>query len=341
MTPRQIGLHLGGLIVLIGLLAGWYWQSTGARAVPALTGSLKSDDAKVRIAAAQALAEIGPVAKAAVPDLLNQALHDPVLYAGTTAAGALRRIDLVAARQVMTAYLPALNNEDVQKRRDACAMLEGLGPVAKPAVPALSNALNDTNETVRMQAAGALGEIGIPASLVIRGLAKALQDPAPTVRHRALTQFAFSIPPTEAVVPLLKQLLEDKDRSITSLAQVALNSPLRQAKDRTAVYVTILQMGSVNDYTLRQLAQFGLEAAGTVPAVIPVLKHDRPLFRYLAAEVLGAIGPGAEGAVPALIAALQDQDIVVRDSVAEALEAIGTPEAHQAVTTHRRIDGSK
>ena len=77
MAPRQIGLHLGGLIVLIGLLAGWYWQATGARAVPALTESLKSDDAKVRIAAAQALAEIGPVAKAAVPDLLNQALHDP------------------------------------------------------------------------------------------------------------------------------------------------------------------------------------------------------------------------------------------------------------------------
>ena len=83
MTPRQIGLHLGGLIVLIALLAAWYWQSTGARAVPALTESLRSDDAKVRIAAAQTLAEIGPDAKAAVPDLLNQALHDPVLYAAT------------------------------------------------------------------------------------------------------------------------------------------------------------------------------------------------------------------------------------------------------------------
>ncbi|MET1082739.1 MAG: HEAT repeat domain-containing protein [Burkholderiales bacterium] len=99
------------------------------------------------------------------------------------------------------------------------------------------------------------------------------------------------------------------------------------------MYVTILEMGSVNDYTLRQLAQFGPEAAGTVPAVTPVLKHDRPLYRYLAAEVLGAIGPGAKDAVPALIAALQDQDIVVRDSAAEALKAIGTPEA--------RIEGSK
>jgi HEAT repeat protein len=341
MTPRQIGLHLGGLIVLIGLLAGWYWQSTGARAVPALTESLKSNDAKVRIAAARALAEIGPVAKAAVPNLLDQALHDPVLYAGTTAAGALREIDLAAARQVMTSYLPALNDEEVQKRRDACAMLEAVGPVAKTAVPALSGALNDANETVRMHAASALGEIGIPASLVIPALAKALRDPAWTVRHRALAQFAFSIPPTDAVVPQLKQLVEDENRSIATLAQAALNNPYRQGRDRTAVYVNMLQMGSVSDYTLRQLAQFGPEAAGAVPALIPVLRHDRPIYRYLAAEVLGAVGPGAKDAVPALIAALQDQDTVVRDSAAEALEAIGTPEAHQAATTHRRIEGSK
>ncbi|MBI5777664.1 MAG: HEAT repeat domain-containing protein [Nitrospirae bacterium] len=341
MTQKQIWLNLGGLIALIGLLGLFYWQSTGARAVPALTESLQHKDAKVRIAAALALAEIGSTAKAAVPVLLDQALHDPVLYAGTTAAGALKTIDLVAARQVMTAYLPALQSADVQTRRTACAMLEGLGPVAKPAVPDLTGVLNDVDETVRMHAVGALGEIGIPATLVIPALTKALHDPSQTVRHRALSQFAFSIPPTESVMPHLKELAEGKDRGIAVLAQSALNSPHRQTKNRTAVYVTMLQMGSANDYTLRQLAQFGPEAAGTVPSVIPVLQHSRPLYRYLAAEVLGAIGPGAKDAVPALIATLRDIDPVVQGSAAEALEAIGTPEAHQAVTAYRHTEGSK
>ena len=341
MTPRQIGLHLGGLIVLIGLLGGWYWQSTGARAVPALTDALKSDDVRVRVAAAQALAAIGPDAKPAITRLLNQALYDPVEYAGTEAARALRTIDLVAARQVMTNALLTLKESDVQTRRRACTTLGSLGPVAKPAVFDLIDASSDGDDMVRMHAAGALGEIGIPATLVIPALAKALHDPAQTVRHQALAQFAFSIPPTEAAVPDLKQLVEDKDRSIATLAQAALNSPHRQAKDRTAVYVTMLQMGSINDYALRQLAQFGPEAAGTVPVVIPVLKHERPLYRYLAAEVLGAIGPGAREAVPALTAALQDPDTVVRDSVADALDAIGTPEARQAVTGQRRIEGLK
>jgi HEAT repeat protein len=253
----------------------------------------------------------------------------------------LQKIDLAAARQVMEAYLPELNNDDVQARRNACAMLESLGPVAKPAVPVLVDSLNDTNETVRVHAVGALGEIGIPATLVIPALAKALHDPAQTVRHRALSQFAFSITPTDAVMPHLKQLAEDKDRSIATLANAALNSPHRQTKDRTAVYVTMLQLGSADDYALRQLAQFGPEAAGTVLAVIPVLKHERPLSRYLAAEVLGAIGPGASDAVPALIAVLQDRDSIVRDSAADALDAIGTPEARQAVDVHRHAEGSQ
>ena len=332
MTQKHIWLNLGGLIALIGLLGLFYWTSTGARAVPAMTAALKDSDSKVRVAAAQMLAEIGPAAKPAVPELLNQALHDPVLYAGTTAGGALRKIDLGAARQVMTAFLPALNDADVQTRRTACAMLESLGPVAKPAVPALIAALDDAHETVRMHAVGALGEIGIPATLIIPALAKALHDPAHAVRHRALSQFAFSIPPTESVMPHLKELTEDKDRGIATLAKSALNSPYRQEKDRTAVYNMMLQAGNANDYTLRQLAQFGPEAAGTVPAVIPILKNVHPLYRYLAAEVLGAIGPGAKDAVPALTAALQDEDAIVRESVAEALRMIGTADTSPRTT---------
>ena len=341
MTRRQRGLHLVALLALIGGLGLFYWQSTGARAVPALAEALNDEDAKVRIAAAQTLAEIGSGAGAAVPGLLNQALHDRVLYAGTSAARALRNIDLIAARQVMTAYLPALNAEDVQTRRSACAMLEGLGPVARPAVPALVRALDDPSETVRIHAVGALGEIGIPATLVIPALLKALHDPARAVRQRALSQFAFSIPATEAVVPHLKQLLEDEDRGIAALALSALSSGQRQAKDPTAVYVTLLQMGNASDYALRQLAQIGPEAADTLPVLIPVLKHQRPLYRYLAAEVLGAIGPGATDAVPALIATLQDTDSVVRDSAADALDAIGTAEARQAAAAHRHSEGSR
>ena len=332
MTQRQIWLNLGGLLVLGALLGLWYWQSTGARAVPAMTDALKNKDVKVRIAAAQMLAEIGMAAKPAVPNLQEQALHDPVEYAGTTAAAALPKIDLAAARQVMTASLTALKEEDAQTRRKACAVLGSLGPVAKPAVPDLIGALDDANEMIRMHAVGALGEIGIPAPLVIPALTKALRDKAYPVRHRALAQFAFSFPPIESVMPRVKELTEDSDPGIATLARSVLNSPHRQAKDRAAVYVTMLQMGNVNDTALRQMVQLGPEAAGTVPMVIPLLTHSRPLSRYLAAEVLGAIGPGAKVAVPALTVSLQDEDAVVRESAAGALRAIGAADASPKAT---------
>jgi vesicle coat complex subunit len=235
----------------------------------------------------------------------------------------------------MAASLPALRAPDVQTRRRACAMLGSLGPVAKPAVPGLIEALDDQDELIRMHAVGALGEIGIPSAQVIPALAKALRDPSRTVRHRALSQFAFSLPPTESVMPHLKELTGDKDPGIATLAKSALNSPHRQARDRIAVHVTMLQMGNASDYTLRQLAQLGPEAAGAVQAVIPLLTHSRPLHRYLAAEVLGAVGPGAKEAVPALTAALQDGDAVVRESAAEALRTINAGGTPSSATDHK------
>jgi HEAT repeat protein len=335
MTQKQIWLNLGGLLALSAALGLFYWMSTGSRAVPAMTAALKDPDVKIRIAATQMLAEIGPAAKAAGPNLLEQALRDPVDYAGTTAAGALPKIDLQAARQVMSAYLPALHDPAVQTRRKACAMLGSLGPVAKPAVPHLIETLDDQDEMIRMHAVGALGEIGIPAALVIPALTKSLHDPARTVRHRAVSQFAFSIPPTESATPHLKELAEDKDPGVASLAKSSLNSPHRQSKDRISVYITMLQMGNANDYTLRQLAQLGPEAAGAVPTVIPLLAHSRPLHRYLAVEVLGAIGPGARDAVPALTASLQDEDAIVRESAAEALRTINAGGAPSSATDHK------
>jgi HEAT repeat protein len=335
MTREQIWLNLGGLLVLSAMLGLFYWMSTGVRAVPAMTAALKDPNAKIRIAAAQMLAEIGPAAKPAVSNLLEQALHDPPEHAGTTAAGALPKIDLQAARQVMSAYLPALRDPDVQTRRKACVMLGSLGPVAKPAVPHLIEALDDQDELIRMRAVGALGEIGIPAMLVIPALTKALGDPARTVRHQAVSQFAFSIPPTETTLSRLKELTEDKDPGAASLAKSAVNSPHRRAKDKTSVHIMMLQMGNANDYTLRQLAQLGPEAAAAVPATIPVLKHERPLYRYLAVEVLGAIGPGARDAVPALTASLQDEDAVVRESAAEALRTINAGGAPSSGTDRK------
>lgn len=336
MTQRQIWLNLGGLGVLIGLLALVYWLNTGSRAVPGLIEQLKDEDSIARILAAQWLAKMGPEAREALPALRDLALRDPNQDTSAAAATAIRTLDLQVARDVVAGYLPALWDERPEVRRKACVVLGSLGPVAKPAVASLITMLEDTDELVRERAVGALGTIGIPQGDVIAALTRALHDQSSLVRSRAAAQFAFNIPINAAAAAALLELRNDQDKPVASLAQVALERAGRADREGVDILVSILQGPGEKEYTLQQLAQMGPEAADAAPVLISVLKDGLALNRYLAAEALRSIGPAAEEAVPGLIAALSDPDPIVVESAAEALEAIGTPEALAAVAALRK-----
>lgn len=340
MTHRQIWLNLGGLGVLIALLGLIYWQHTGPRAVPGLIEQLKDEDTTARILAAQWLAKLGPDAGSALPALVDLALHDPNQDTSAAAATAIRTLDLQAARDVVSGYLPALWDADPEVRRKACVVLGSLGPVAKPAVASLITMLDDTDELVRERAVGALGMIGIPQTDIVAALTKAMHDSASIVRYRATAQFAFHIPVTVASVPTLMELRNDQDKSVASLAEVALERAGQNDRQDVSNLVSLLERPGEKDYALQQLAQLGPAAADAAPVLIAVLKDSLALNRYLAAEALRAIGPTAEEAVPALIAALRDPDPIVTESATEALEAIGTPEALKAIEPLRKEKAS-
>lgn len=336
MTQRQIWLNLGGLGVLIGLLTLVYWLNTGQRAVPGLIEQLTDEEPAARILAAQSLARMGPDAYPALSALVDQALHDPHQDTSAAAATAIRTIDLQAAREVVASYLPALWDEKPEVRRKACVVLGSLGPVAKPAVTSLITMLDDTDDLVRERAVGALGNIGIPQTDVTAALTRALHDQAVSVRYRAATQFAFNISINAASAAALLELRNDQDKSVASLAQVALERAGRADRQEVRTLVSLLERPGEKDYALQQLAQMGPEAADAAPVLISVLQDSLALNRYLAAEALRAIGPAAEEAVPGLIAALRDPDPIVGESAGEALESIGTPEALTAVAASRK-----
>ncbi len=340
MTRKTIFLNLAGLGALILLLALTYWLHTGPRAVPRLIEQLKDEDTTARILAAQWLAKLGPDAKEALPALVDLALHDPNQNTSAAAAGAIRTLDLQAARDVVAGYLPALWDANPKVRRKACVVLGSLGPVAKPAVASLITMLDDTDELVRERAVGALGTIGIPQTEIVAALTKALHDPASTVRYRAAAQFAFHIPVTVTAVASLVELRDDKDKSVASMAEVALEHAGQNTRQDVANLVALLERPGEKDYALQQLAQLGPDAADAAPVLISVLKDSLALNRYLAAEALRAIGPAAEEAVPELITALHDPDPIVTESAAEALEAIGTADALKALEPLRKDKAS-
>lgn len=322
LSPREVRAHLAGLALFIGVLVLWYWMSTGARAVPALIGLLHEDDPSSRIVAAEQLGHIGPAAAAAVPDLIAQATKDPLQHANTTAAAALKSIDLAATRHVMTRYIPLLQDQDIQLRRTACAVLGSLGPVAKPAVPALVVVSRDADELVRRNALSALAAIGLPSPTVTAALIAGLHDPDPLVRQAVVMQFAFSHPIDKDAGEALTALATDADATIATLAKTALDRHARDGASRVETFGMMLRGSISPDYALLQLAQLGPAAAAAIPNILPMLQHRHPLYRYLTAETLGAMGPSAAEGLSALEQARNDPDPVVRASVAEALAAI-------------------
>lgn len=322
LSSREIKLHLSGLVILLVLLALWYWLSTGARAVPSLIEMLKDDDPSTRIVAAEQLGLVGTAASAAVPALLAQATRDGSQHANTTAAAALKSIDLTAARLVMSHFIARLQHPDVQQRRTACAVLGSLGPIAKPAIPSLLAVTGDPDELVRRNALTSLAGIGIPSSPVIASLIAALHAPSSLVRHTAVAQFAFTVPVPQEAEESLKSLLADQDRAIAGLARSALDKPRADDVSHIQSLGLMIEQSTARDYALHQLAQLGTSAGPALPAVVPMLRDEQPLVRYLAAETLGAMGPTAKDALPLLRQQIEDADPIVRSSVADAIAAI-------------------
>jgi len=123
----------------------------GAKDAVVTLGDVLNKDLTIRVEILTALGEIGPAAKAAVPNIV-------AIFAGVDGKTADKAMHLRAAQT--------------------------LGKIGKDAVPDLVNALGNTNNLVRIGAAEGLGEIGPPAKkLASRALAAHAQlDPDPQVR---------------------------------------------------------------------------------------------------------------------------------------------------------------
>jgi len=124
----------------------------GEPAVPALTEALRNPEG--RVLAASVLAQIGPPAKAAVPDLIDIAKTDKNPAAKREAFMALGSIGgAEAGASVATA---ALNDPDEKVVIAACYALAQMGPAAKEAAPALKKLAASDDDAVREEAGKAL-----------------------------------------------------------------------------------------------------------------------------------------------------------------------------------------
>jgi HEAT repeat protein len=158
----------------------WRQSEAAQAAVPRLVATLKTWQSHVRVAAVEALGQVGPGAHAAVPALV-MALTDQEETVRTAALAALKQIDpqwtqSEGARAVVPRLVAALKNGGASEKTDAAVVLGQIGPGAQAAVPGLVAALAAREKAVRTAAVQALGQIGPGAQAAVPALVERLMD---------------------------------------------------------------------------------------------------------------------------------------------------------------------
>ena len=253
-------------------LAGW----GDAGAVDALAVAL-ADEAQVREAAAQALAELKDAV--AGQQLVAHARHAD----GFVCAAVLRALKELRIPAAAEPALSALEHADATVRREAVGVLGWLRQAS--ALPRLAQlAHGDADAEVRRAAIGALGMAGPDeAEAALPALSTALRDSAWQVREEAATTLGKVAQGTTA-----------------SAQRAAAGAVLRHA------------MG--DDYwqvRLRAARSLGrLRDPGALPELIEAVAHQVGNLRKEAVIALGEIGDAR--ALPALAVADADPDPEVR-----------------------------
>lgn len=266
-------------------------------AVPVLAEALK--DPKSRYWAEVGLAEIGPEAAAAVPQL-----------AAVVADGA------------------------PEEKLQAVLALGAIGAPAAAAAPQLIAALESGDDFLRAAAAFALG--ASRAAAADGAIEKAEESPNEFLAATASWAHAKIHPDdaalaAKAVTRLRKAIASDAPRfrkaAVSGLSDLA--DRLDEA-DRKALAVEFAELLDDTDEAVGMSAGAGLVRLGGLAVDHLRQRLAEPPHRRQALGVLGAIGPAAKAAVPDLVAALADADEACSTEAAVALAAIG-PDAAVAV----------
>jgi HEAT repeat protein len=257
------------------------------------------------------------------------------------------------AVKLLAALLKAVKQTDnIDARVQAIIDLGDIGPKAAPAVPDLLNALQTKNHVLRLNAALTLSRIGKPA---VKPVAQLLRAKDADTRLYAIWTIGWIGPDARETIPVMIELLADKNEAVRRKAAFALGRLESEPSDR--VLAALASACTDANAEVRQaagdaLVRFGRAAA---PTLIELLGQKSPKGRRQAAATLGDIGADAgdavaplldrclandsenrghyaamlvkvgRGGLPALATALKDPRSDVRTIAAETLGKLGAP----------------
>ncbi len=282
----------------------------GGPAVRSLIGVLTGPNADMRVCAAEALGEIGPAARAAVPTLIRALAADrpdsdpPMLRRHAVKALVAIGVDAKVAVPILNGLLDKVWENDKDRGSDMFLpgeLLKALDKLGHPPVDRLlKDFLNDGGPSDE------LARLGPRAKSAVPGLRSALKDGRVQVRIYAAVALARIDPSGGGAIPVLIDAL---DHPLDNIDYDDVPSALSQLGPaaRTAIPTLKHLMGKREDVFIRfqilkTLVQVDPEGGESIPALISALRDEDANVVQAAIESLGLFGPRAKSAAPPLAA---------------------------------------
>ena len=228
-----------------------------------------------------------------------------------------------AALPALPALADAVRSRKKRLRLDAIFVIEGFGPAARTAVPALLQALRSDDDDTAAAAADTLGAIGVDA---VPGLLEALESANWRVRLSGSQGLGVAGPAAkDAVAALLDRASDEEEQDSVATRAIWALGEIGDASVLEALAEVLERDGGLRGcWIAEQLGRFGRQARPCAEVLLNELhREDKPLA-IACASALMHIGIYEEQAVWALISCLQEADDDLRIEAAMILGDFGS-----------------
>lgn len=279
------------------------------------------EDADVRTSAVNALAEIGPAAKDAVPAVVR-ALKDSEPGVRRAAVAALAKVG--AGDDAAAALLDALKDKDGDVAVAAGKMLQNGRKLTKEQVPLLADVAKNGPPAARRFAVGVLVGLGAESPDAVTVIGRSLTDQDKGVRLEAVRGLGKLGASAWRVAPELGKVARGPNKEVQKAAVLSLGKIGPKAIAAVPDLIALLHNEDLHDDAARTLVKIGKASVSALVDALDGVKDFK--MRVEIINLLGEIGPDAEEAIEPLKAIINDtsSSVVpgVRTAATKALQKI-------------------
>ncbi|WP_145262475.1 HEAT repeat domain-containing protein [Calycomorphotria hydatis] len=269
-------------------------------ALPELSEQLKSDSPILQYGAIVAMGKIGD---ASVAGELEQLLNSDNAFLRVAAAQALATMGVEGSKaKVIDVLVAAVDSDQPVIRGDA---IEGLQKLGKSALPALRKSLSMHSPSGQIHAMEALALMGKDARPAANQIAKLATTGEERVRAVAVRALAAVGGPKQ--LPVIAKLASDSSPLVRQNVAIALGNFKQAGSKNWDAVESLLEDDneSVRLAAVSMVGNLGPAAGKAVPILAGYLKAKDPTIAVAAADALSGMG---KRAVPQLKKALSDPD---------------------------------